>query len=219
MERILEPELMEDKEQVLAYARADFSEPTALFLRLFKQRIGEASGQVLELGCGPGTISMRFAGENPHCMIYALDGSRAMLEEAQRQMEAEPAAKGRVVLIHNELAQASLPQRYYPTIISNSLLHHLHEPMQLWNAVKMYASSNAWIFMMDLMRPSSEGEARRIVERYCADGPEILKRDFYNSLLASFEPDEIKAQLRSTGLDHFTAETVSDIHVLVYGRM
>ena len=219
MERVLEPELMEDNEQVLAYARADFNEANTLFLRTFRQKVGEASGQVLELGCGPATLSLRFAGENPNCMIYALDGSRTMLEQAQEQMESMPQAKGRVVLIHNRLVEASLPARYYPTIISNSLLHHLHEPMQLWNAIKIHAASNAWVFIMDLVRPESEERARDIVEKYSASEPAVLKRDFFNSLLAAFEEGEIRQQLKRTGLGHFMTEIVSDRHIVIYGRM
>jgi len=219
MERVPEPELMEDKEQVLAYARADFEEPNELFLSTFKKAVGEASGQVLELGCGPANLSLRFAGANPNCMLYALDGSRAMLEEALRQLESAPHAKGRIVLIHNRLSEASLPQRYYPIVISNSLLHHLHDPMQLWNAVKMYAASNAWVFVMDLVRPASEAQARSIVEKHSGGEPPVLKRDFFNSLLAAFEESEIREQLARSGLGHFTTEIVSDRHVAVYGRM
>ena len=41
MERIPEPDLMNDPEQALAYAQADFEEPHNQFVELFKNRFPE----------------------------------------------------------------------------------------------------------------------------------------------------------------------------------
>ncbi|HKQ32116.1 MAG TPA: SAM-dependent methyltransferase, partial [Thermodesulfobacteriota bacterium] len=60
-------------------------------------------------------------------------------------------------------------------------------------------------------------EARRLVETYSPDEPDILKRDFYNSLLAAFETGEVKTQLVEAGLGSFTVERASDRHLIVYG--
>ena len=219
MERILEPELMEEEEQVRAYAEADFHQPNSLFIDTMKEKIGEVSGQVLELGCGPALLSLKFADANPNCIVFALDGSRTMLEEAQRKLHQMPQAKGRVVLIHDTLVEAALPQRNFQLVFSNSLLHHLHDPLQLWNAIKMYAASNAWVFMMDLMRPASEEDAKKLVAQYAGDGPDVLQRDYFNSLRAAFEENEIKDQLKQAGLEYFKTEIISDQHVIIYGRM
>jgi SAM-dependent methyltransferase len=219
MERIPEPELMEDKEQAAAYAQADFNEPNTLFLEKFNEKVGEISGQVLDLGCGPAQLSLRFAQAHPNCVVFAVDGSRAMLLEAQKLMQRSPQVKGRIVLIHDKISGASLPQHLFRSIISNSLLHHLHDPMQLWNALKNYAASNAWIFIMDLFRPRSPEEARAIVEKYSGNEPAVLKRDFFNSLQAAFEEEEIRRQLKEAGLDHLYTQIVSELHVIIYGRM
>ena len=70
--------------------------------------------------------------------------------------------------------------------------------------------------MMDLFRPESTEAARNFVAQYAADEPEILQKDFYNSLLAAFRLDEIQVQLKQAGL-HFCCEKVSDRHVAVWG--
>jgi hypothetical protein len=70
---------------------------------------------------------------------------------------------------------------------------------------------------MDLIRPGTAGEARRLVETYSPDEPDILKRDFYNSLLAAFEIDEVKQQLKEAGLGGLKVSRVSDRHLIVYG--
>jgi len=54
MERVLEPELMEDAEQALVYARADFAKENQGFVDLFSESRPEwTGGHVIDLGCGP----------------------------------------------------------------------------------------------------------------------------------------------------------------------
>ena len=67
------------------------------------------------------------------------------------------------------------------------------------------------------MRPESTDEANKLVELYASDAPPILKTDFYNSLLAAYQIDEVKKQLTHAGLDNLHAEVVSDRHLIVWG--
>ena len=71
---------------------------------------------------------------------------------------------------------------------------------------------------MDLLRPDTEGEARRLVDTYSADAPEILREDFYNSLLAAYTPWEVSEQLLAAGLDRLKIVIPSDRHWIVHGR-
>ena len=56
MERILEPELMENEDQVRAYAEADFEIPHSQFIERLKTVVNnpDFDGVALDLGCGPG---------------------------------------------------------------------------------------------------------------------------------------------------------------------
>jgi hypothetical protein len=54
---------------------------------------------------------------------------------------------------------------------------------------------------------------------YSGDEAEILKRDFYNSLLAAYRPDEVRGQLSEAGLDFLEVDVVSDRHFVVWGLM
>lgn len=219
MNRITEPELMNDDEQALAYAQADFAEPHNRVIELFIERFGtkDIQGHVLDLGCGPGDISFRFARAYPGCVVHGIDGAEAMLRCGLEILDRSPDIRDRVKLIHGFLPDFSPPLPKYDVVISNSLLHHLGNPSVLWQAVKLYSSPGAPIFIVDLMRPSSPDEAGRFVDKYSGNEPEILKRDFYNSLLAAFETDEIKTQLRQHNLDCLDVEAISDRHLLVSG--
>src|SRR5438445_558175 len=80
MERVLEPELMEDPEQARAYARADFEEENQGFVDRFVEFYPEfKAGHVLDLGCGPADIPIRLARKLSECRITGVDGSPPMI--------------------------------------------------------------------------------------------------------------------------------------------
>ncbi len=219
MQRIAEPELMDDPAQALAYARADFSEPHQHFVELFIERFSaDVSGTVLDLGCGPGDICRRFARALPGCRVHGVDGARAMLDLA-RADTARQRLSDRIEFILGYLPGAQLPLDHYDLIISNSLLHHLHDPAALWQSVTKFARPGASVFIMDLMRPDSRETAAQLVTEYASDEPELLQRDFFNSLLAAYRPTEIQRQLEQCRLGGLRTETVSDRHLIVFGRL
>ncbi len=221
MKRVLEPELMQDEEQVVAYAEADFSEPHNHFIELFREKFDNSAvdGFVLDMGCGPGDISFLFAKAFPDCVVQGVDGSACMLDHAKQRLLRSADLRGRLEFLLGLFPNVDLPRTNYTTLISNSLLHHLPDPQILWTTVKRWAAPGARVFIMDLMRPESAAVAQDYVIRYAAGEPEILQRDFFNSLLAAFTVDEVQAQLTAAGLKTLFVEAVSDRHLIVSARM
>lgn len=219
MQRSPEPELMLDDDQARAYAEADFSEPHEHFVDLFAERFpGPVDGLVLDLGCGPGDVSLRFATRYPKCRVHGIDGAPAMLAVGVELCRRHPSGS-RVTLLEGRLPEGRGPAVPYPTIISNSLLHHLHAPDVLWGAILRDGAPGAQVFVMDLCRPDSIQQVDSLVARYAADAPAVLHRDFRNSLCAAFTPEEVREQLRAAGLHGFRVEQVSDRHLVVWGRL
>ena len=219
MERIPEPELMTEDEQARAYAQADFEEAHSRFIALFQETFPEAKeGTAVDLGCGPGDITFRFARAHPRMTVHGVDGSEAMLYYGLAVLAEEQDLAQRVQLIRGFLPGAKLPRPVYDVVISNSLLHHLHFPDVLWETVRRLAAPGAPVFVMDLVRPDSVSEAERLVQMYAAGEPEVLRRDFYNSLLAAFSLEEIEKQLERAQLSHLEMKAASDRHVLIAGR-
>ena len=204
----------------LAYAHADFASPHQLFVDSFQQKFPdlEINDAVLDLGCGPCDISRRFASAYTDCTIHAVDGAANMLLHAE-SLNKSSNLHQRIQLINGTLPDTSLPQNFYQTIISNSLLHHLHNPFVLWQTVQQHAKPFATIFIMDLMRPDSLTTARQLVEDNAANEPPILQQDFYHSLLAAFTPEEVQSQLDDMGMSTLRIETISDRHMLIYGSL
>ena len=75
------------------------------------------------------------------------------------------------------------------------------------------------MLVMDLLRPDSSEEAQAIVERYAAGAPAILRRDFYNSLMAAFTEDEITTQLARLNLTRLLIDVIDDRHWVVGGTI
>ena len=220
MKRIREPELMDDEAQARAYAEADFEEPNSHFAALYDEFIGRLpeGAAVLDLGCGPGDITLRIAAAHPQIEIHGLDGSAAMLAFGHAALGKQPELRERVSFIEGLVPDALLPRARYDAVISNSLLHHLHDPETLWRMIQARARPGAPVLVMDLMRPADEATAQALVAQYAANEPEVLRRDFYNSLLAAFELDEVRQQLELAGLARLEVKPVSDRHLLVSGR-
>lgn len=217
MQRIPEPELMDSEAQAKAYAEADFVAPHSMFVRLFGEMVGEPCGNVLDLGCGPADVTCRFASAFPDCQIDGVDGAEAMLRYGRQAVEAAGLAP-RVRLLQGYLPGATLPRERYDVIISNSLLHHLADPLVLWRTVKNYLTDDGQVFVMDLMRPGSREEVAQLVQLYADNEPEILRQDFHRSLLAAYPPDEIVRQLDDAKLQGLVLKVVSDRHLVVTGR-
>ncbi|ESS73897.1 methylase involved in ubiquinone/menaquinone biosynthesis [Methyloglobulus morosus KoM1] len=216
MQRILELELMEDVDQVIAYAQADFEKPHNDFLQRLKTFVNEPTfnGKALDLGCGSGDISRRFASAFPFSKIDAVDGSKPMIDYALNSID--PVLQLRLNFIHGKLPDTVLPESSYDIIFSNSLLHHLPNPQVLWQLIKKCSAPGTRIVVMDLLRPVSKKMAKTLVEMYAIDEPKILQRDFYNSLLAAFSLEEIDKQLAFAELP-LAIEQVSDRHVFLSG--
>ena len=245
MKRIREPELMDDPLQARAYAEADFSGTDQAFteriltlLAAFDAGHGApvaaadsplslAAPRILDLGCGPGNISFRLAAALPRASLLGIDGAAAMLALAERKRLVEHQR-----WLHLRFHQACLPVAAgllealpasfappYSLIVSNSLLHHLHDPAVLWRAVRQWAAPGALVVVRDLRRPASLEGLRTLVRRHAAAAPPVLRRDYANSLAAAFRPEEVEAQLGAEGLFSLRVEPLDDRYLEVRGRL
>jgi ubiquinone/menaquinone biosynthesis C-methylase UbiE len=220
MKRTPEPELMDVPEQAKAYAEADFSESNALFVEIFRAVWAGASarGRVLDLGCGPADIPIRIARAYPGLTIDAVDGSESMLRCA-REAVGKAGLTEHINLSRRRLPDERLQTATYGAVVSNSLLHHLMDPHDLWKTLARCGALGAAVVVMDLMRPGDEAAVDRLVAAYADDAPEVLRQDFRASLCAAYTLDEVAVQLRATGLDQLQPRQVSDRHWAVAGRL
>jgi len=122
----------------------------------------------------------------------------------------------RITLRCERIQSLVLPE-LVDAVVSNSLLHHIPNPLRFWLAVKQLVRPGSYALVMDLLRPASTDDAAALVDQYASNEPVILRRDFYNSLLAAFTEDEVAAQLAEMNLSRLLIDVPDDRHWLVGG--
>src|SRR6185503_17296155 len=217
MERVLEPELMDDEAQSVAYAKADFSASNQMFVDGFVQDYPTHLGTIVDLGCGPGDIDVRLARAAPSARVTAVDGSQPMLAIAERALRAA-GLESRITILNGMVPGLPLDAHAFDAVLSKDLLHHLPDPNALWSEVNRLGRAGAAVYVMDLMRPATRDAAQRIVDTVAPHEDPILREDFLNSLCAAFTVDEVANQLRAAQLDLHVAQ-VSARHMLITGLL
>lgn len=228
MERICEPELMDDPLQARIYAEADFVDSDRAFTTHILNLVGgrppgRSIAKILDLGCGPGNITFLLAEALPHTPVLGVDGAGAMLTLAVERRAQAP-ERWAHVHVHQALlplaagALATLPAPFappYDLIVSNSLLHHLHNPAVLWSTVRVLGAPEALVVVRDLRRPAHPDALEAMVAQHAASFPPVLRRDYANSLAAAFLPEEVQAQLAAAQLGtlHVTRQGVQYLDV------
>jgi SAM-dependent methyltransferase len=219
-ERIPEPALMDDPAQVDAYATADWSEGHDRLMRQILDHFPAESlaGTFLNLGCGPGDDTFRFLRDFPGTRVMAIDGAPRMIARAREELRSRFAEfRQRVEFRVAFIPGPDIPAGDYAGIISNSLLHHFHDPNLFWAAVGQYARPGSRVFIADLRRPTSLESVDALVNQYAGDAPEVLREDFRNSLRAAFTTEEVQAQLIKANLGSLAVKAVGDRHLIVAG--
>lgn len=218
IDRILEPEIMDDPDQVRAYAEADFGSENQGFVDRFLglyEDLDEA--HILDMGCGPGDIPFRLVRAHPSCRVTGVDASAPMVEWANR-LKIQGGLENRLTFLCRRFQDLSM-DRPVDAVISNSLIHHVPNPLRFWYALKTFIKPGGPVLVMDLLRPESKEDARALVDQYASEEPERLRKDFFNSLLASFTEDEVASQLAELNLSRLMVDVPDDRHWIVYGRV
>lgn len=214
MQRELEPEIMDLADEVAAYAQADFSEVNAAFVERLLEHAGSLDAPVcLDLGTGPGDIPLRLATARPQWRVVGSDYSWPMLATA-RDADAEE----RVSWLGVDAKAIPFPDESVDVVFSNSILHHIPEPMPFWCEVRRILARGGWVFLRDLARPASQERAADIVQQYAGQESALLQEEYYRSLLAAFTVEEVRAQLDAADLGFLQVAMASDRHLDVWGH-
>ena len=179
--------------------------------------------RILDLGCGPGNISFRLARACPHARVLGLDGAAAMLAIARERLQAEPALAERLSFRCARLPLAPTELEAlgngFDLLVSNSLLHHLHDPQALWRPLRQLAAPGAWLVLRDLRRPADAAAVAALLERHAANASAQLRHDFEASLRAAFRLEEVRQQLRVAGLNSLRLAERQDRYLDVWGPL
>ena len=230
MERVPEPELMEEKEQVISYDEADFSEGEVNLINqinyyLLKKNISLGEKDlIVDLGCGPGNISEKLAIKWPNTAVVGIDGSKEMILRAEYNKSISNNQKKLKNLryicsdIKDIKSNNFLLKKRISLLVSNSLIHHITNLEDFFNTIKSLSSNITVNFHKDLKRPFDEKSALELKEQCSTKYNEILTNDYYASLRASYTFKELKNFTLENDLSSLDVFEEGDNYLIVYGN-
>ena len=209
IDRVLEPEVMNSIEESEAYANMDFLSVNTDFVDQLIQ-LSDCSGHFLDIGTGPAQIPILLAKRQPQINITAVDLSEEMLKIAENEVQSANLSQ-RVTLQMADAKKLPFPDDYFDGVFSNSVIHHIPEPIEVMLEVKRVLKPNGLIFFRDLKRLKSVDTINTIVNKYAKDETEHQRSLFLDSLFAALTVEEMTEIIRSVGLEA-TVTSSSDRH-------
>ncbi len=231
MKRIPEPELMETKEQVISYDKADFSEGEFNLINqinhyLLRKNISlNEKDLIVDLGCGPGNISEKLAIKWPNSEVVGIDGSKEMILRAEFNKETSTNKQNLKNLryICSDIKDIKLINfllnREISLLVSNSLIHHIIHLEDFFNSIRSLSSNITLNFHKDLKRPLDEKSALELKAQCSAKYNETLTNDYYASLRASYTFRELKNFTLENNLSSLEVFEDGDKYLIVYGNV
>jgi len=231
MERVPEPELMEEKEQVISYDEADFSEGEVNLINqinyyLLRKNISLGKKDlIVDLGCGPGNISEKLAIKWPNTEVVGIDGSKEMILRAEHNkiISTDQKKLKNLHYICSDIRDIKsinfLLKKKISLLVSNSLIHHITNLEDFFNTIRSLSSNITVNFHKDLKRPFDEKSALELKAQCATKYNEILTNDYYASLRASYTFKELKSFTLENDLSSLDVFEDGDKYLIVYGNV
>ncbi len=210
MQRVLEPEVMDTEQDARDYDAMDHSGVNERFVRDFLA-LHRGPWPVLDVGTGTALIPIELCQLQPAASVLAIDAAAEMLRRAAKNIRAAALDAA----IHLQRADAKrLPYRdaTFPAVMSNSLLHHVADPLTPLAEMCRVTQPGGLLFLRDLIRPENDFELKRLVNRYASNCNEHQRRLFADSLRASLTLDEVRELAAQLGLPPDCVQRSSDRH-------
>jgi ubiquinone/menaquinone biosynthesis C-methylase UbiE len=213
IERTLEPEVMDTEEDAAEYEAID---NTAVNAELVDHvlRIGPNHGAAIDIGGGPAHVAVLLALRAPDMRVLSVDLAESMLVRARAHVDAA-GLRGRVAVMRADAKDTGFAPYSFDVVLSNSLVHHLPNPVPFFAEVARIARPSGAILVKDLHRPASDGEHAALVARYAGNDSRRQRELFSDSLRAALTVDEVAAACREAGLKGVSVRKTSDRHWVV----
>ena len=128
--RGLEPEVMNSPAEARDYDTMDHGEVNRVFVADFLRFYPEVT-TVLDVGTGTAQIPIELCRQNSHVTVVGVDLAEHMLAFTQVcPRNVRKAGLGiRIMLMREDAKRLSWPEDGFEAVISNSIIHHIPEPM------------------------------------------------------------------------------------------
>ena len=198
LKRILEPEVMDSETEALEYDQMDFTEVNHDFAQL-ASTLAPAIANVLDIGTGTARIPIILSNIRPQWRITAIDLAFSMLQLAEKNVRAAEKTKQiRLELIDGK--KMPYPDNSFDLVISNSLVHHLPEPIIFLAEIQRVVKPEGSVLIRDLLRPESLLQLDEIVRQAnLGDYSPHQEKLFRDSLHAALTLEDVREMVKEIG--------------------
>ena len=214
LKRVLEPEVMDTPEEATDYDNMDHSHVNQMFvdeLLSFASYNNVEITDVLDMGTGTALIPIVLCQKHEDCRVMAIDMAVNMLDLARYNVEADGLIE-RITLAKVDAKDMPYNDGMFDTVISNSIIHHIPEPIECVREMVRVTADGGMLFVRDLLRPDTDAEVRRIVQEYTGDENQHSQQMFDDSLRAALSLDEIRDIATEFGFAAETVQQTTDRH-------
>jgi ubiquinone/menaquinone biosynthesis C-methylase UbiE len=210
MNRILEPEVMDTWLEATAYDAMDFTAVNTAFatdaIALDPHAI-----KVLDIGTGTARIPILMCQQRPQYLVTGIDLAQSMLIIGQRNVEAAQLTQ-RIRLERVDSKRMPYPDLEFDMVISNSLVHHIPEPLSLFQEIKRLIKLDGALLIRDLIRPENDLIVNDLVAKI-GDGYDAQQQQlFRDSLKAALTITEVRSLIDRVGLTGVKLTQSSELH-------
>lgn len=224
MQRVLEPEVMDSLEEAVEYDAMDFMEVNTAFAQRAIE-LGPSSARILDVGTGTARIpvllcQMRRGNKQAEFsdpllpsqwQVFGIDLAKNMLQIGSQHVE-RAGLQHQIVLELVDAKQMPYQDGHFDMVVSNSLVHHLPDPLPFFREVSRVLKPNGAILIRDLIRPPDEEAMNALVESIGAEYDAHQKKLFGDSLHAALTLDEVNQLISQAGLQNVMVYQSSDRH-------
>lgn len=215
LERVLEPEVMNDLQEAIEYHDMDFTEVNRAFVRdllAFAAQEDRTLGRdILDLGTGTARIPVELCLQAPSLRVMAADASSEMLELARYHIEINHMLD-RIQLHRTDAKKLVFGPSFFDAVISNSLVHHLPQSDAFFAEALRVLRPGGLLFVRDLFRPASQEQVESLVAQHAGNESPRSQQLFRQSLQAALTTEELAKILAALGVDAQCIQMTSDRH-------
>jgi ubiquinone/menaquinone biosynthesis C-methylase UbiE len=210
LERVLEPEVMDSIEEALAYDAMDHAEVNRQFVSDLVEA-GFVSGDILDLGTGTALIPVELCQQMSDIRVMAVDLSDSMLTVARNNIGLTNYTE-RIQLDRVDAKSLPYATSMFDCVISNSIVHHLPEPLTALREAVRVTRDGGTLFFRDLLRPANDAVVAQLVDTYTAGESDHARQMFADSLRAALTLDEVQRMVVAVGFEAESVHATSDRH-------
>jgi ubiquinone/menaquinone biosynthesis C-methylase UbiE len=210
MNRILEPEVMDTWLEATAYDAMDFESVNTAFATDAIDLDPHAI-KILDVGTGTARIPILMCQQRSQYLITGIDLAQSMLIIGQRNVE-EAGLNQRIRLERVDSKRMPYPDLEFDMIVSNSLVHHIPDPLSLFQEIKRLVRPGGAILIRDLIRPDNDTIVNDLVVKIGEGYDAHQQQLFRDSLNAALTLTEVQDLIDRVGLAQVKLSQSSELH-------